>query len=139
MRSSNDRDIPNAPFSILALLTLAFGLIFFASGGLGMRAITPKVNLSSYNPVEAQGIVTYLDQAETADQCARIVMRYHILSEKDFDSLSNVSNLPELKARLIEIVEDNVLDGLMSFCTFRPQKIYAPSAFISPEDLPSDT
>lgn len=82
----------------------------------------PQNNPAGYNPVEARGIITYIKQAETQDQCMRITEKYHILNEEGASRISFDQDLHNLKSQLIDIVTARVPDGPKVTAIVKPQE-----------------
>lgn len=120
-QSQKPRSVWSGLYALLAVLLLVFSLVFYFSAGFGMRDVAPKSGLSDYNAVETRGIATYINQAETLDQCTQTVLKYHVLDDTAFYALGQSQGLPALKETLIRYMCENAPEGMSVVSVIEPR------------------
>lgn len=120
-KPQKSRTVQSCLYTPLAVLLLAFSLVFFFSAGFGMRNVAPKDKLEDYNSAEARGIATYINQTQTPDQCTQTVLKYHVLDEADLYTLSEGQDLSILKKSIVGHLKENVSGGLGVVSIIEPQ------------------
>lgn len=116
------RSVWSSLYALLAVLLLAFSLVFFFSAGFGTRNVVPQDKLADYNAAEALGLIVYIGQSETLDQCAQTAQKYHILNDEELAAMKNSQNLAAFKKQLVDIVKSNVPGGPKANTIIEPRK-----------------